>query len=149
MDELSAEAPVPGRVVVMVLAALMVALRVPRYVGAVRRYAGSEMYAGWVFSKRDTDHLVRAMRRRTVLVDIDHPNQAIFVVTEIGRRNVSLQWTPRTWRTLFSYTDLRLPQYAVPAQLKLVSATEPDDGTLPVVFQTANLRLLDLSKSGR
>lgn len=147
MDELAEGAPIPGRIVVMVLAALMVGLRVPRYVGAVRRYAGSEMYVGWQYSKRDTDHLVRAMRRRTVLVDIDHPNQAIFVVTEIGRRNVTLQWTPRTWRTLFSYTDLKLPPYAVPAQLKLVSATEPDDADkdLPVLYQTANLKLLDLS----
>jgi hypothetical protein len=105
------------------------------------------VFAGWLYSKDETDRLVRAMRGRTVLVDIDHPNQAIFVVTEIGRRNIALQWTPRTWRTLFSYTDLRLPHYTAPAQLKLVSATEPDDEDrgLPVVFQTANLKLLDLS----
>lgn len=55
----------------------------------------------------------------------------------------------RTWRTLFSYTDLRMPQYTTAAQLKLVSATEPDeqDRDLPVVFKTANLKLLDLSPS--
>ena len=39
----------------------------------------------------------------------------------------------------------------MPAQLELVSATEPDesDKALPVVYQTANLKLLDLTARPR
>lgn len=140
--------PTPGRAVVLTLAGLMIALRVPRYIGAVERYAGSKVHPGWVFSKHDTNRLLRAIRRRPVLVDISNANRAVFVVTELGRRDLALRWTPRTWRALFGYTDLQLPSYPMPAPLKLVSADEPDV-TSPVVYQTANLKLLDQSGTNR
>ena len=98
----------------------------PRYVGAVRRYAGSDVQPGWLFSKRDTDRLVRAIRGRPVLVDVGNVYRAVFVVAEIGRRDVTLQWSPRTWHARSSPT----PIYSCPATTSPHSSA--DEPTTPV-----------------
>ena len=140
----STPSPGPARVMRMiatVMVVLFVSLRVPRFVRAVRIYAGGADTAHWRFSMRDADALGRAMGQGPVEVDVVEPHRAIFLLVEFGEHR-PLQWNPRSWDAVVHYTQWPCPVYPTPARLKLVSASDPADPALPVLFRTPQFMLL-------
>jgi hypothetical protein len=129
-------------VAVAALAVVCIGLRVPRFAGSVRRYAGSSMPTNQVFTLRQTDRLVAAMGSAPVEVDIPSLTHLLFVVIEIGHRNgVNLQWTPGSFHAAFAYTHWPPPAYP-PAQRKLVLASDPVPPGWHVTFRAFPYLLL-------
>ena len=124
-------------------AAILISLRVSRTMGAIHRYAGADVPGLVQFSKRDVDRLARAIGSRPVQVDVTSPNHAIFLLVELVPRGVDLQWTPRSWKTIVSYTGWPPPQYPRPAALQIVILGDPQAAGARVIYRTGQYELLD------
>jgi hypothetical protein len=137
--------PFRGRLVqgaVLVFAIACVGLRIPRTIGSLQRYAGTEVPKTLQFSKQDADRLADSIGQQTAEVDVIEPQRAIFLLVELGRREgVHFQWSPRSWVATVGYAKWPAPKYATPAAVKLVASGEVPD--LPVLFQSPQYDLID------
>ena len=129
------------------LISAMVGLRVPRYFGALHRFAGKGMIPSQQFTLRDANRLGAKIGQEPVEVDITAPTQAIFVLVELGRRGVHLQWTPRSWNTVVHFTGWPPPNYP-PARFLLVLRGTSESADRPVVCRTRQFDLIDLAAGG-
>jgi hypothetical protein len=121
---------------------LAVALRVPRFAGSAWRYAGSAMPPKQLFSLTQMTRLTKVIGDRPVEVDMWSPTHAIFVLVELGGRDVKLQWTPQSWYTVLSYTHWPYPD-SPPAPLKLQMAGGPVPAGYHVIYRATPFRLLE------
>jgi hypothetical protein len=129
---------------IFILAACCVGLRFPRYRGALDRYAGKEDPTHSRFSKGDEDRLASLMAGQPVIVDVINPEQACFVLIELGpHEGVHFDWTARAWTAIVGYAHWPVPKPARPDRYMLVPVGE--DGNRPVIFRTSQYDLLDIS----
>ena len=130
---------------ISLLAISAISLRVPRYIGSLQRYAGSKTPPVLQFSERDTDRLAERIANQIVEVDVDKPQQALFLLVELGRRRgTHFQWTPRSWKRTVGYTDWPVPNYTFHPLLRI--ALSGDDQGLRVIKETRQYDLLDCTK---
>jgi hypothetical protein len=137
---------------IVVVAAVMLGaiwLHLPRVRGAIKHYAGPEMPARQHFSLAETDALVAAIGDRPVRVDIAHPHLAIFLLVELGRRGVDVQWTPATWRYTVDYRRWPAPTYDEPADLLIQSLADPPGRQVTTLVRNRQYRLTAPEDRGR
>ena len=124
---------------VMTAAAAFVAIRVPRFWGAIDRYvlnvADQQRYSASDFEKIAAivgpDGIVR--------IDLHEPLPAIAALVELGRRGMNVQWSPEAWRTVLAYRKWPPPTYTVQAGFRLAHRSAPDPNE--VVLETPQYRL--------
>lgn len=132
-----------ARYTILILALIAIGLHMPRFIGAARRYAGSNRVRLVLFSERQMQDLAKAIGSDTVDVDIpDSPQLNIVVLVELGRQGINLQWQPASWSKILSYRPWAPPKYEHPGTLRLVSITAPTSKTEQVVFRTDQFVLL-------
>lgn len=123
------------------LAIVCISLRVPRFVGAACRYAGRKVPAECNYSKKDIDQLADKIASRPVAVNVTGVNRTYFVLVELGRRGIPLQWSPQAWNDLLGEnTGWPAPTYIAPAPLEL-TAPSPTPGN--VIDKTSQYQLVD------
>jgi hypothetical protein len=128
---------------VVLLAVVCIALRVPRCVESFRRYAITQEVLVDRYSKREIDRLVARIGNERVEVAPMGGNQALFVLVELGRRDVHLQWSPEAWQAVVgSTTGWPVPDYGSPAPYRLTMPNADTDGCR-VICRTAQYKLLD------
>jgi len=92
---------------------VFIAMRVPRFVGAVDRYAISAPSA-MRYTSAQVDRLSRVIGSAPVAVDVETPQAALVLLLELGRRNMAVQWSKRSWDFLFAYRRWAPPVYTEP-----------------------------------
>ncbi|MCU1340523.1 MAG: hypothetical protein JWO19_6104, partial [Bryobacterales bacterium] len=96
-------ADVPRRTLpVLALVVLMIGQRLPRFAGAVDRYALHQNQR-YVFTAAETDRIAGHIGAQAVEIDVPDVLPAIFLLVELGRRKLNLQYSDQTWNTLFRY----------------------------------------------
>jgi hypothetical protein len=84
------------------------------------------------------------MAGQPVIVDVINPEQACFVLIELGpHEGVHFDWTARAWTAIVGYAHWPVPKPARPDRYMLVPVGE--DGNRPVIFRTSQYDLLDIS----
>jgi hypothetical protein len=134
------------RLIPITLGALVLAnvgLHVPRFVGAVDRFAGKAVPPWTQFSQVELDGLAAAIGGKTVRVDINQPHLSYVVLLElVGRRGVDVQWGPSSWRFTLGYRPWPVPEPTKPADFVLRAITEPDEPGATIVYTTRQYRLV-------
>jgi hypothetical protein len=112
-------ADVPRRaVLVLALVVLMIGQRLPRFAGAVDRYALHQNQR-YVFTAAETERIGDRIGARAVEIDVPEILPAIFLLVELGRRNLNLQYSDRTWNMLFRYRGWAPPVQPTKPELVL------------------------------
>jgi hypothetical protein len=105
-----------------ILATVFIGMRLPRYRGCVRRYAGSRMPRSQQLSLSHTDRLVQAIGNEPVEVNITSLTHLLFVVIELGHREgVQLQWSRYSFEEAFPAIPWKEPDHP-PAKRRLIVA---------------------------
>ena len=93
---------------VLALVILTVGQRLPRFVGAVDRYVVHQDQR-YLFSAAEIDRLVDQIGSQAVEIDVPDPESGILLLVELGRRNLDLQFSDRTWDMLLRYRGWMQP----------------------------------------
>jgi hypothetical protein len=125
---------------VMTAAVIFIAIRAPRFWGALDRYvlnvADQQRYAASDFDKIaatvGADGIVR--------INLHDPLPAIAALVEFGRRGMNLQWSPEAWKTVLDYRKWPPPTYAAPAGFRLTHRSELDPNG-EMLLETPQYRL--------
>jgi hypothetical protein len=118
-----------------------IALHAPRVEHVIDRYASSSMPAHYHFSQVESDRLAAIIGDRTVRVDIDHPHLSIFVLVELGRRGIDIEWAPSSWKYVLGYRPWPPPEPDEPAELTLQSLDDPPGRRITTLLRTRQYRL--------
>ena len=118
-----------------------VALHVPRLQGVIERYASRAMEPARSFSLAETDALAAAIGDRSVRVDIEGPHLSLFLLVELGRRGIDVQWAPSSWKYVMGYRPWPPPEYAERAELTLQSLDSPPPPRVTTLLRTRQYRL--------
>ena len=125
---------------VQLLLVAMVVSHLPRYAGTAAFHGGRATPPLFRFSSAETDALAAGILREggTALVDTGTtPHFGIFLLVELGRRGIPLQWTPESWKMILFYRRWPVPTYASVAPLRIVVRAPLGTGTeLPLVRTT-------------
>lgn len=122
---------------------IVVSLHIPRWIDAVQRYAGLEVQQRVLFSKVEMDKLAEGIGGSPVIVhEITDPPRAIAALVELARRDVKLQWTPASWKTILGYRSWKAPlvDRSIPLYLQMVET--PVSELCTVKVKTAQYQLL-------
>jgi hypothetical protein len=106
-----------ARSIVLALAMLTMAQRLPRFAGMLDRFALHPVPQN-LFSAAEIDRLAEEIGSEPVQIDIVIPQPAILLLVELGRRHLDLQWTPRGWDMVLGYRS-----WPSPAQSKTPTMT--------------------------
>jgi hypothetical protein len=132
-------------VVTAALAAL-VFMHIPRTTGSVLRYT---LFADrkQMFAVSDFDRLHAAIGSQEVYIDINGSARTVFpLVTEFGRRNVKMVWSPQSWFIAGSFRGAPVPPMVKMPELRLIDATKPEIAQERVVVETPRYKLLRRSE---
>jgi hypothetical protein len=132
----------PWRTIVTVIAIAMIALRLPRFEATVRFHRGREFPAQFRFSSAEIDALAAAIEREggVTFVDLEPPHHfASFLLVELGRRGIDVQWSERSWRQVLRYRPWPVPSYDKPAPLKIQMRGKSKS---PAIAQTTQFELV-------
>jgi hypothetical protein len=111
---------------VLVVLVAAVASHLPRFWATAAFHGGAGTPAVHRFSARETEALAAAIRREggSALVDTGGgPHFAIFLLVELGRRGIPLQWTEQAWKPILGYRPWPAPTYSTRAPLRIVTRT--------------------------
>lgn len=132
------------RFVVAVIAIAMIAFRLPRFESTVRFHRGRDFPAPYRFSSAEIDALAAAIGREggTTFVDLDAPHHfSLFLLVELGRRGIDVQWSERSWKHILRYRPWPVPSYDKPASLKVQMRGQSKPLASPLV-QTTQFELV-------
>jgi hypothetical protein len=125
-----------------------IAIHMPRFMGAISRFAGPHTPAEARFTKSDFDRLSAAIGTRSVYIDTGLAPESIAILVELGRRGVDLRWSPDSWRRVLGYRLMEPHPWPVPpsnpqTDLVLILKTKTPIGPeRRVVVETPQFRLL-------
>jgi hypothetical protein len=143
MDDLAAKGSSrTWRAVVTIIAIAMIALRLPRFESTLRFHKGRDFPAQFRFSSAEIDALAAAIEREggVTFVDLEPPHHfASFLLVELGRRGIDVQWSERSWRQVLRYRPWPVPSYDKPAPLKIQMRGK---STSPAIVQTTQFELV-------
>jgi hypothetical protein len=112
-------ADVPRRTLpLLALVVLVTGQRLPRFIGAVDRYA-LHQDKRFLFTAAEIDQLANQIGSQTVEIDVPDVLPGILLLVELGRRNLDLQWSDRTWNVLLRYRGWPPPKLTEKARLVL------------------------------
>jgi hypothetical protein len=123
-----------------VLLAVLALSHVPRFVGALERYAGPNAPEIVRFNLDEIETVSAIIGASTVEVDIAQPQAAIMALVEFGRRGMAVQWTQRSWATVLGYRPWPPPRYSSPAAFCL---STPSTAEAPTLYSSARYQLRD------
>ncbi len=128
------------------VAALMLAVAVhaPRFVSVTRFSGGAETPARLRFSSAETDRLASVVAREGgAMVDAGGDSQfGIFLLVELGRRHIPLQWTERSWKAILGYRPWPVPRYPAPARVRIVERSDANSGSPSLLLRTTQFDVL-------
>jgi hypothetical protein len=130
------------RTMVAVIAIAMIAFRLPRFEATVRFHKGRDFPTQYRFSSAEIDALAAAIEREggVTFVDLDPPHHfAAFLLVELGRRGIEVQWSERSWRQVLRYRPWPVPSYDKPAPLKIQMRGRSKS---PAIVQTTQFELV-------
>ncbi len=126
------------------LLAAAIVVRLPRYARGMYRYAGPGVYDWMQISKRDMDALATAIGRDTVIVNVKDRVMGIPILVELGRRNLSMRWTPDAFKAILGYRDWSPPDMPPRERsLRLDFVNDSVDARCTVALTTKQYRLLN------
>jgi hypothetical protein len=96
----------------------MIGQRLPRLAGAVDRYALHQNQR-YVFTAAEIDRIASHIGAQAVEIDVPDVLPAIFLLVELARRKLNLQYSEQTWNTLFRYRGWTPPVQQTRAELVL------------------------------
>jgi hypothetical protein len=102
-----------ARAFALALALVTIAQRLPRFVGAVDRYA-LHQNPQLVFGAAEVERLTQEIGAQPVRIDVAMLQPGILLLVELGRRHVDLQWSPQAWDTVLHYRGWPLPPQPTP-----------------------------------
>jgi hypothetical protein len=111
------------QIAVAALAATMIGLRIPRFLGSQSRYA-SHAIPAYVFTESEIKRLVAAIGAQSVEVDVSEPHDGVVLLDELGRRNMNVSWSKDGWRMVVGYRPW--PWTASPTRADLLLKRAPD-----------------------
>jgi hypothetical protein len=133
------------RVTVLGLLVACGVVHLPRFAATAAFHGGADTPPLFRFSALEADALASAIRREggSALVDTDgSAHFSIFLMVELGRRGIPLQWTERSWKRILGYRPWPVPTYAVPAPLRIVIRTgATGEAGGPVIMRTTQYEL--------
>jgi hypothetical protein len=118
---------------------LLLATRLPRVEATTRFHGGRDMPPLFRFSSIETEALADAIAREgnSALVEADDaPHFPVFLMVELGRRGVGLQWSERAWTYIVGYRRWPRPIYSAPAPLRIVLRDKAGPGVTPILRTT-------------
>jgi hypothetical protein len=129
----------------LALIAVAIALRLPRFAIAVRRYAGAGVVQSMQYAKSDMDRLATAIGTDTVTVNVTDRVLGIPVLVELGGRRLPLRWTPDAFRAILGYRPWTLPDAPRTGghALRLDLLGAPPDERCTETLRTRQYKLLD------
>jgi hypothetical protein len=96
----------------------------PRFAATAALLGGRDTPPRSRFSSGETDALAAAILREggSALVDVGQsPHFAMFLMVELGRRGIPLQWTEDSWKSIFRDRPRPVSTYTTPAPLRIVA----------------------------
>ncbi|MGH7264748.1 MAG: hypothetical protein ACREMB_07810, partial [Candidatus Rokuibacteriota bacterium] len=127
------------------LLAATVVSHLPRFAATAAFHGGRDAPPLFRFSARETDALAAAIRRGggTALVDTAGARHfPIFLMVELGRRGIPLQWTEESWKGILGYRRWPVPTYRTRAPLRIVTRTEAGQERPGSILRTTQFELL-------
>lgn len=110
-EDLALQRPQPVAYGLLAILIVLIGMRVPRMVGAIDRYAVKPPVAAR-YSASEIDRISRTIGSATVRADANTNQCGLVQLVELGRRNISVQWTERAWKLLFAYRPWPAPSHA-------------------------------------
>lgn len=136
--------PRVSRIAIWLLLILLIGSRVPRFIVAADRYLGTRVFAGERYRKSDLDRMYRTIGTKTL--DLHDPLDiypAMVVLVELGRRGVTLQMDPKTWRALVGHhRGWPPPPIEQPGDLLVLPADAPPVPETETLFHNSQYRLV-------
>lgn len=127
---------------ILAFALIPIGFHFPRFFGAVSRYGGDETPVMARFSKSSFDHLAEVIGNEPVDVDIPIPQSALAVLAELGRRGITLQWSPRSWNAVLGYRPWAPPHYLRRGTFRLTTRKESKVPRAAYEFLSPQYRLI-------
>jgi hypothetical protein len=131
-----------SRSIVVVIVIGMIALRLLRFEATVRFHKGRDFPGQFRFSSVEIDALAAAIEREggVTIVDLEPPHHfASFLLVELGRRGIDVQWSERSWRQVLRYRPWPVPSYDKPAPLMIQMRGKSES---PAIVQTTQFELV-------
>jgi hypothetical protein len=127
--------------VATIIVAVFIGLRIPRFAGSVRRYAGAGRPRSQEFSLRQTNRIVKAVGSQPVELNILSLPHLLFAIVEMGNQGVHFQFTQQSFYSAFAYMPWQTPPYP-PPQLRLMLMTDDRPPGWRVKMRAAPFMLL-------
>jgi hypothetical protein len=129
-----------------VLCALLLCIgsHLPRFAATARYQGGKDTPALLRFSSTESDALAAAIQREggSAMVDTgETPHFSAFLMVELGRRGIPLQWSEQCWKLIVGYRPWPVPKYAKAAPLKIVLRTDRSPGSGTPILRTTQFEL--------
>ena len=103
-----------------------IGLRVPRAATAIARYTGKDALQA-SYTQQELDAVAAAIAGHTALIDLGTTSgrQCVLMSVELGRRGLSLQWTPESWYWAVGSwrPGWAVPTYTTAPERRVVAAT--------------------------
>lgn len=123
---------------------VMIAWHLPRFWATASLHGGPTTPAAHRFSAQETDRLASAILREggSAVVDVgDNPQFAVFLLVEMGRRGVPLEWSDTSWRRAMGYRPWPAPKLATPPPLRIRVKDQGGRLSAPLVLVTTQFEL--------
>jgi hypothetical protein len=127
------------------LLAATVVSHLPRFAATAAFHGGRDAPPHFRFSARETDALAAAIRREGGMALVDAaiaPHFPIFLMVELGRRGIPLQWTAASWRWVLGYRPWPAPTYPTRAPLRIVTRAASGEERPEAIVRTTQFELL-------
>jgi hypothetical protein len=127
------------------LLAATVVSHVPRFAATAAFHGGRDAPPLFRFSARETDALAAAIQREGGMALVEAataPHFPIFLMVELGRRGILLQWTAASWRWVLGYRPWPAPTYPTPAPLRIVTRNAAGEERPEAILRTTQFELL-------
>jgi hypothetical protein len=127
-----------------ILLVAVVVSHLPRFAATAAFHGGRDTPPLFRFSAVETEALAAAILREggTAIVDTgSEPHFGIFLLVEMGRRGIPLQWSPESWNRILAYRHWPVPTYSEPAPLRIVVRTDPRGAHGDPILRTTQFEL--------
>jgi hypothetical protein len=131
-----------------------IGIRIPSYMESIHRYVAFGVPSVNQYSKQELDTIERLTKNESILVDITNIMWAWPILVEMGHRDVNLQWTAQSWKTILGDRKWQPPKIkparfvlgVTPDVLTILGLTPTTPKDCKLVFTTNQYRLFDCQR---
>jgi hypothetical protein len=119
-----------------------IGIGIPRYAASLATLGGDRTLPLYRFSLDETDRLAAAVASGAVIDIGDNAHFNLFLMVELGRREIPFQLSETSWRTLLGYRPWPAPHYDRPMPFSIVLRSETNSGSPRLLTRTTQFDVM-------